>query len=78
MGGKQEMLFLTVFSLLCYNSSVAKLIPARSDKRNETGVKEEKGLFKRNNPRFPVELKPHRINKTNPAECRLQVILTPA
>ena len=78
MGGKQEMLFLTVFSLLFYDSSVAKLIPARSDKRNETGVKEEKGLLKRNNPLFPVELKPHRKNKTNPTECRLKVIFSPA
>ena len=29
------MLVLTFLSLFCYDSSVAKLIPARSDKRNE-------------------------------------------
>ena len=78
MVGKQELLFLTVFFLLCYDSSVAKLISARSDKRNETGVNEEKGLLKKNNPLFPVELKPHRKNKTNPTECCLKVIFTPA
>ena len=65
MGGKQEMLFLAVFFLLCYNISVAKLIPARSDKRNETVLKEEKNFAQRNNTLFPLELKPHRKNKIN-------------
>ena len=76
MGGKQEMLFLAVFFLLCYDSSVAKLIPARSDKRNETVLKEETNFAQRNNTLFPLELKPDRKNKINPTECRLKVIFT--
>ena len=76
MGGKQEMLFLAAFFLLCYDSSVAKLIPARSDKRNETVLKEETNFAQRNNTLFPLELKPDRKNKINPTECRLKVIFT--
>ena len=76
MRGEQKVLVLTFLSLFCYDSSVAKLTPARSDKRNEIVFKKEKSLAQRNNTLFPFELKPDRKNKINPTECHLKVIFT--